>query len=78
MKSTDSSFSLPIVHAQYVADDFDASANKPQLIRGIVQQKNTKDDFVVKYMAAGRMHPEAAMNELLALFIAMEWDMPVP
>lgn len=77
MKITDPKYFLPVVHALQPSDHLVNSANKPQLIRGIVEQTQQKDDFVVKYMAGERMHPEAAMQELLALFIAMEWDMPV-
>lgn len=54
---------------------FVSSANRPWLVRGIDTHTHTKGDYVVKPMGAERMSSSAAMRELLAAFIAMEFDL---
>lgn len=79
MKITDVSYLLPMVEAMTPGQRVKGeNQNESQVVRGVIQQTGLKGDFMVKYMASARMYPEAAMRELLALFIAMEWDIPTP
>jgi hypothetical protein len=54
-----------------------SGTTEPQLIRGICQQTNAKSDYVVKYIKAQRMSPEASARELVAALIARELDFNV-
>jgi hypothetical protein len=51
--------------------------NTPLVIRGIEEYSHQKMDAVVKFRGARRMSKEASMRELLAAFIAKEWDISV-
>lgn len=73
MKITDPGYFLPVIEALAPHETFHTGANKPLLITGIDGNGN-KDDYVVKLRAAERMSNEACMRELLALFIAFQFD----
>lgn len=68
---------LPVVHAAEFFEEKENSANKPLLIRGTEERSGEKLDVVVKLKGAKRMSYAAAnLKEFLALFIAMEWEIP--
>src|SRR5699024_9693423 len=77
MSINDSSYRLPIIHAQNAFQTFTTGTNTPLVVRGIEENSKQKMDAVVKFRAAGRMSPQANMRELLAAFIAKEWDLSV-
>jgi hypothetical protein len=73
----DPNYQLPVIHAQNPYNVFYSGTNTPLVIRGVNEYSNQKMDAVVKFQAAERMSPEANMRELLAAFIAKEWDLSV-
>jgi len=73
----DSSYKLPIIEPLQKHQVFANSANKPLLITGVNIDTGVKDDYVVKLMKAERMSESAAIRELLAAFIALEFDLLV-
>lgn len=77
MSIKDRGYYLPVVHATDFFEMKENSANKPLLVRGTEEQSGEKLDIVVKLKGAERMSYAAAnLKEVLALFIAMEWDIP--
>jgi hypothetical protein len=70
-KITNKNYSIPIIEALSPHNSFATGANKPFLISGVDINGN-KGDYVVKFLAAGRMSTEAFQREPLAAFIAME------
>lgn len=77
MSIKDRGYYLPIIHATEFFEEKVNSANKPLLIRGTEEQSGEKLDVVVKLSGAERMNYTAAkLKEVLALFIAMEWEIP--
>lgn len=73
----DQTYRLPVIHAQNAFKLYDTGTNKPLVIRGIEEYSRQKMDAVVKFRAAERMSEQANMREVLAAFIAMEWDISV-
>jgi hypothetical protein len=73
----DPKYRLPVIEPLQKHKIFANSANKPVLIRGIDTCTGEKNDYVVKLTRAERMSESAAMREVLAAFIAMEFDLPV-
>ena len=56
----------------------ESGTTTPNIILGVCQQTLIKSDYVVKFRNAERMSPEASARELVAAFIAMEFDFNIP
>lgn len=56
---------------------FLTGTTKPLIVRCLNTNTNERKDCVVKLNAAERMSPEAAARELLATFIAWEWELKI-
>lgn len=77
-KVTDKDYFLPVVDALTPGDPLSSGTTKPNIIRGICRQTQVKSDYVVKFLKAERMSPEASARELIGAFIAMELDFNIP
>jgi hypothetical protein len=73
----DPTYRTPIIEPLQKHKEFANSANKPILIRGIDVNTHEKNDYVVKLSGAARMSNSASMREMLAAFIAMEFELPI-
>lgn len=70
-------YELPKVHAQLYSRTFNTGTNTPVLLRGYDEVSEQDLDVIVKFFAARRMSKEASVRELVAAFIAMEWNISV-
>jgi hypothetical protein len=77
-KITDYDFFLPHIEAQIPHKTLSESQNKPFLIRGVCQNTYAKGDYVVKFRNNKSLGIEASSRELLASFMALHLDLPVP
>ena len=77
-KITDPKYFLPVVEALTPGELLESGTTQPNVIRGICRQTQVKSDYVVKFIKAPRMSPEASARELVAAFIAMELDFNIP
>lgn len=77
LKLSHPDYFLPIVHALEPGVVLSSGTTEPQLIRGVCEQTGLKSDYVVKYLRAPRMSPEASARELVAALIAKELDFNV-
>jgi len=68
---------IEILEALSCLDVFSKGANKPLLVRCINSETKKRQECVLKLMGASRMGPDAAARELLATFIAWEWEISV-
>lgn len=78
LKITSPDYFLPSITALAGGQIFSTGANKPQLIRGVCHETGEKSDYVVKYLGAERMYPQACARELMAICIANQMDYFVP
>jgi len=78
MKITDKDFQLNSIFAESILKNLTLSANKPLIISGIDMQSFQKGEYVLKPTNGERMYPGAAVNELVASFIASELDILTP
>ncbi|MDR6941692.1 HipA family kinase [Mucilaginibacter pocheonensis] len=78
LKLSHPEYFLPTVHALEPGKVLSSGTTEPQLIRGVCVQTGKKSDYVVKYIRAQRMSPEASGRELIAALIARELDFNVP
>ncbi len=78
LKITNPDYFLPSIVALAGGKVFDTGANKPQVVRGVCEQTGEKSDYVVKYLGAERMYPQACARELIASCIANEMNFLVP
>jgi hypothetical protein len=77
-KITDYNYFLPTIEALIPDKIFASGRNKPLLIRGLCRKKQVKSDYVVKFRNSQEMSIEASCRELLASFMAMQIELPVP
>ena len=77
-KITDPNYFLPIVEALTPGEVLGSGTTQPNVVRGICHQTQVKSDYVVKFIKAQRMSPEASARELVAAFMAMELDFNIP
>jgi hypothetical protein len=78
LKLSHPEYFLPNVYALEPGMILSSGTTEPQLIRGVCTQTGQKDDYVVKYIRAQRMSPEASARELVAALIARELNFNVP
>jgi hypothetical protein len=77
-KITDPNYFLPVVEALMPGEVLTSGTTQPNVIRGVCRKTLTKSDYVIKFIKAQRMSPEASARELVAAFIAMELDFNIP
>ncbi len=68
---------LPTIIPLRYHNEFSSGANKPILVTGVDKISGKMEECVVKLMGAERMRPESASFELLASFIAWQWEILV-
>jgi hypothetical protein len=78
LKLSHPDYFLPTIYALEPGEVFSSGTTGPQLVRGICTKTHIKSDYVVKYLKAQRMSPEASARELVAALIARELDFNVP
>jgi len=77
-KPSHQSFLLPHICALENLECLDKGRTTPYIIRGIDINTNQKGDYVVKYKGAPQLPPNGSCKELIASFIGLELDQPVP
>jgi hypothetical protein len=78
LKVTDPNFKLPVIYPTEIVGELTSGANCPVHTRGFDRDTRKKNEYVVKLRDSERMSdPAAAMRELLAVYIAIEMDIPV-
>ncbi|WP_158994365.1 HipA family kinase [Mucilaginibacter sp. L196] len=78
LKLSHPDYFLPTVHAVAFGEILQSGTTMPQLVVGICEQTGIKSDYVIKFIGAQRMSPEASARELIAALIAKELDFNVP
>ena len=78
IKITDPRYFLPTIQALSGSEVMATGANTPQLIRGVCIENGEKSNYVVKYLAAGRMYVGAYAKELMGVCIASQLGLNVP
>jgi hypothetical protein len=77
LKITDTNYTLPHIKALASSHVLSTGTTEPMLIRGVDMNLGTRGQYVVKFMKAPRMSPNAACNEVLGAWIARELELNV-
>lgn len=77
LKITDNEYSLPQIHALSGSHVLSTGTTEPMLIRGVNMDSGERDRYVIKFMKAPRMSPNAACCEILGVWIGKELGLNV-